>query len=127
MDLLDLQTGKYFKTFTGSYYERYPETQNDAGVPFDYEFVDTTEWHYQKLLTNLVVNGVATATIKTNNPQRYRDNAFVVLQDGRMYVIIQVIQDTHSANKEAYRVLTDVAGIDYVLRLSEVDNPRGLR
>jgi hypothetical protein len=78
-------------------------------------------------MSNLVVTGQATATIKTSTPILYRDNAFVVLQDGRMYIILSVVQDTHSANREAYRVLTDVAGIDYVMRLQEVDNPRGLR
>lgn len=127
IDLLDIFAGKYFKIFSGTYYEKYPTSPEDVGVPFDYEIVDPTEWHYQKLLQNVVVKDGATATIKSNDPLPFLANSFVVLQDGRMYLILETVQDSQSASREAFRFLADVAGVDYVLRLQEYSNARGLK
>jgi hypothetical protein len=55
------------------------------------------------------------------------DTGYIALQDGTFYSIESVIKDYQSANKEAFRLLADVAGVEYVIRLVSQSNPFNLR
>ncbi len=125
-DLLDLLHGKVNYTFTGVHYSRRPDTPDqEGGGIFDYEYVDPTEWHYQKLFGNLINNDGATTTIKTNDDLdiKVSQKQYVILQDEKLYRIISVMKDYQSESKQTFRFLKEAPEIDYIIRLVEVDNP----
>lgn len=126
-DLLDLLHGKVNYTFTGVHYSRRPDTPDqEGGGIFDYEYVDPTEWHYQKLLGNLINSDGATATIKTNDDMQWKPGEFIVLQDDKLYTIVSVMKDYQSESKQTFRFLKEAPEIDYVVRLVEVENSWGI-
>jgi hypothetical protein len=126
MDFLDLLNGKFDKTLEGAWYLKNQPNINDSGKPFDYEIIDGNSRSYQMLFGN--VQGASNiATIKTNEPYEWRENTFVVLQDGKLYSIESIREDLGKVDKEAYRLLKDVVGVEYVLRLIEIDNPYNLK
>ncbi len=127
-DLLTILTGKAEKTFTGTFYEAKPKpTQlNNYGIAFDYEIVDNYDKAFNTVIGNLSNSEYKGITIKTNDPLEWRINSFVALQEGGLYAIEGMRQDNGRASKEAFRMFTEVAGVEYVLRLIEVDNPMRL-
>jgi hypothetical protein len=136
MDYLDLMQGKYFQLQCGKYYKKIPAAQipsNDTiqdpdtvGVPFDYETLDPTEWHYKQLLQNLIEAQAATVTIKTKARLDWRNNGFISAMDGHLYKIISVTEDVRSATHEARALFAVPVGAEYVIRLVEIDNPWGI-
>lgn len=128
IDLLTIFDGRYFQTETGTYYEEFPQTPDTVGVPFDYEHINPQEKRYQMLFGNVSNNeGIITA-IKTKDPLKWNiDTGYIALQDGTFYSIESVMKDYQSANKEAFRLLADVAGVEYVIRLVSQSNPFNLR
>ena len=126
IDLLTILQGKYDKTLEGTWYQKNQPTAQDAGQPFDYEIADPKSRAYQMMFSNMEGSANILAT-KTNDPYEWKEKTFVVLQDGKLYIIESIREDMEEVNKEAYRVLKDVVGIEYVLRLLEVDNPYKLK
>jgi hypothetical protein len=100
-----------------------PET---VGIPFDYETLDPTEWHYKQLLQNLIDTEAASVTIKTKTALDWRNNGFIVTMDGRLYRIISVTEDIRATSVEARAIFAVPVGTVYLLRLIEIDNPWGL-
>lgn len=126
IDLLTILQGKYDKTLEGTWYQKNQPTVQDAGQPFDYEIIDPRSRAYQMMFSN--IEGTAgVMTIKTNDPYEWKEKTFVVLQDERLYIIESIREDLGKVDKEAYRLLKDVVGVEYALRLIEVDNPYGLK
>lgn len=121
-DALDLMRGKAAFTFTGSHYKALPGAQNDEHADFDYEYVDPTEWHFQKLFGNLINNDGATTTIRSNDDLDWRVGEYAELQDGKLYRVNNVMKDYQTGSREVYRFLKDAPQVDFVLRLVEVDN-----
>lgn len=126
-DLLDLYIGKFNQTAQASYYAKMPNNHTDNGITFDYEYVDRTAYRYQKLFSNVTVNNAASTSIKTRDSLDYKINGYVVLNDGKMYVISAVMKDYSPVSKQAFRGLGAVAGCEYVLDLIEKGNPWGLK
>lgn len=122
-DLLDLLQGRVDKVFAGSWYPRRPNAPDAEHADFDYEMVDPTEWHYQKLLGNIINNDGASVTIKTNDDMDWEVDNFVALQDGRYYSVISCQKDYQSASREVFRFLKDAPQTEFVLRLVEVQDP----
>ena len=122
-DLLDLLQGKTDKVFTGTWYPKRPNNVYDEHADFDYEMVDPTERHYQTLLGNVINNDGATLTIKTNDDMGWKVGQFAALQDGNFYNVLSCSIDYQSASREAFRFLKDAVGVEFVLRLLQVDNP----
>ena len=124
-DFLDLLNGKFDKTLEGTWYQKNQPT-TEGGLLFDYEIIDGKSKSYQMLFGN--VEGTSNiTTIKTNDPYEWRENTFVVLQDGKLYTIESIREDLGKVDKEAFRLLKDVVGVEYVLRLLEIDNPYNLK
>lgn len=123
-DLLTILQGRATQTETGTYYEEFPSEPSVAGVPFDYEHINPQERRYQMLFGNVSNNeGIITA-IKTKDPLKWNiDTGYIALQDGTFYSIESVMKDYQSANKEAFRLLADVTGVEYVIRLVSQANP----
>lgn len=126
-DLLDLLLGRYEYVFTGTHFSGRPASKDSEGAVFDYEMVDPTEWHYQKLFGNILNNDGATTTIRSNDDMGWKIGHYVALQDDRLYKIVNALKDYQSANKEVFRFLKDAPQIDFVVRLVEVDNPWGVQ
>jgi predicted phosphatase len=126
LDFLDIINGKIDKTLEGTWYQKNQPSPQDAGQPFDYEIIDPKSRSYQMLIGNLSGTGNV-LVIKTNDPYEWKEKTFVALQDERLYIIESIREDLENVNKEAFRLLKDVIGIEYILRLIEVDNPYGLK
>lgn len=137
MDFLDIMEGKYAKTHTGRYFERLPDTVTypatiediynlSEGQDFDYEVVDPTAWRYKTLISNLEDTQAADATIKTCEALVWKVKKHVVLDTGRLMLIISVTEDVSAVEREAARLMPVPIGTEYILRLIEVENPWGL-
>ena len=122
-DLLDILHGRQKFVFTGSYYSILPNALEDEHALFDYEHIDPAEWHYQKLLGNVINSDGATTTIKSNDDMNWKIDKYVVLQDMKLYKIVNIMKEYTSSNKEVFRFLKDAPEINYVIRLQEMDNP----
>ncbi len=127
LDILDLLNARENQVFSGTYYDGMPKTAQDSGITFDYEYVDPTAWHYQSLFSQVIVKDSTSSAIKTKMDLHYKVGAYIATQDGRFYEIIAVQQDYQSASKNAFRNLAQVAGVEFVIRMSEKSNPWGLR
>lgn len=128
MDVLDMLIPHQNEVCTGTYYTRLPNTPDDNGIPFSYENVDTTEWHYQQLFANVPVKDATSAAVKTREDYKWRVGGYIATQDGRFYTIIAVQQDYKSvASEQAFRTLSTVPGVDFVIRMTEKENPWGLK
>lgn len=121
-DALDLMRGKAAFTFTGSHYKTLPGAPDDDHADFDYEYVDPTEWHYQKLFGNMLNNDGATTTIRSNDDLGWKIGQYVELQDEKLYKVENVMKDYQTGSREVFRFLKDAPQIDYVVRLLEVDD-----
>lgn len=136
MDYLDLMQGKFYQLETGKYYKKLPTARvpektirqdpDTVGIPFDYETLDPTEWHYKQLLQNIIDAQGATVTIKTKSALEWRNNGYIVAMSGTLYRIISVTEDVRAASAEARALFAVPVGTDYVIRLVEVDNPWGI-
>lgn len=136
MDILDIYEGRYYKTHSGTYYQRLPaptlyttalDLYNlEAGTFFDYEVVDPASWEYRNLIGNLVETEAVSTTIKTCEQLEFKPNEFIVLDTGKLFKIYSITEDTSAASREAARLLPIPIGTEYVLRLIEIENPRGI-
>ena len=126
MDLLDLTTPHAREVCNGTYYDSIPKDVNVTGQPFGYEYVDPTSWHYQQLFSNVKVSEATTAAIKSKTPLKWRVGGYVRTQDGRFYTIIAVQQDYNAAPRQAFRIFGNAAGVEYVVRMTECDEPWGI-
>lgn len=134
MDILDILEGKYYKTHSGTYYKKLPETarfdtpeslyKSEVGVWFDYEIIDPSSWQYRNLLGNLIERDASFTTIKTCEALDFRAGEFIVADTCKLYQIYSVTEDTSAASREAARLLPIPIGTEYLLRLVEVENPR---
>ncbi len=125
-DLLSLLQGKGDKTLTGSYYADIPLKHTSVSQPFDYEILEPSSRAYQMLIGNIEGHSNIIA-IKTNDPYNYQPKEHIVLQDGKLYVIESIREDISKASKEAFRNFKEIVGVEYILRLIEVENPYGLK
>ena len=128
MDFIDIQEGRFNQTYTGKYYALIPYLVEKAppAVLFDYEYVDKETRAYKHILQNVTDDEAADLTIKTREQIPFKARQHVSLEDGRLFAIISVGIDRSSASKEAARLSPLPLGSDIILRLVEVENPRGL-
>lgn len=126
MDVLSILIPHPEQVCTGTYYEKLPNNPADNGISFDYENIDMTEWHYQQLFANVPVKNATSAAIKTKEPMEWKVGSYIATQDGRFYSIIAVQQDYKKASDQAFRFLSLVPGVEYVIRLTQKENPWGL-
>ena len=131
MDFLDIMQGRLFNTYAGKYYEKLPDAtldeEQDAAFQFDYEYIDMTSKTYKHLISNLTECDGVTSAIKTNEQLKWRVGGFVILTDGRLCTIVSVNEDRTNASQEAGRLLAIPLGTEYILRLTEYENPRGIK
>ena len=132
MDYIDVLEGRFYQTYTGKYYERMAQPvkiedkgelyKRETAKIFDYEHVDVISCHYKQLLFNLIDTDGRNTVIKTKEPLSFRVGSFVILSDGKTYVIREVREDTREANRESARLMIIPCGIFRLLVLSEQEN-----
>lgn len=126
-DFLDLITNKVEEVLTATYYERRPITPNDAGTKFAYDIVDEPRSAYGNIL-NAVNTVVSYQTIKTNDLCGFKVKGYCATQEGGLWQIQEI--ETHlvsKKNKQALRIVKKSIETVYVLRMTKVDNPWGLK
>lgn len=133
MDFIDILRGRFYATYSGKYFYKLPSPVNitreedlykiESAKPFEYEYVDATSWQYKQLLANLVECEGATTAIKTTTPHEWKNGAFVILQDGRLFVIRSVTRDERESNVENARFMMIPRVTSYVIGLVERENP----
>ena len=134
MDFLDILQGRYNQTQTGMFYKNIPENTpaedgvaRDAAIPFDYEYIDVESRAYKQLISNLTDETAGTTAIKTKEALQWQRGRYVVLMDGGLYRIVGVDTDRTKARREALALFPYPINNEYILRLVEIDNPRGIR
>ncbi len=127
MDLLTLLTPHARDVCSGKFYEKMPMTPTDSGQVFTYEYIDPTSWHYNQLFQNVKVSESASAAIKTKTPLPWKVGSYLRTQDGVFYYILSVQRDYNAAPRQAFRMFAEPAGVEYVLRLAEREEPWGVQ
>ena len=97
----------------------------NGGTRFSYEQIDPKSRVFQMLFGNVDGSDVCTTAIKTKRRLGYKVRDVLVLQDGTAYSVASVAVDygANAKNAQAFRYRPNPPGIDYVLRLIEIDNP----
>ena len=126
LDLISLLQGKYEKALVGTYYKELPLSSENVGVKFDYEITEQCESKNQMLLGNIASQSKS-VTVKTNDSLDFKVKGYVALDDGSFYVIESIKENTEKANAEALRLLNSAVCTEYELKLTEHDNPWGLK
>ena len=125
-DLISLLQGKYEKVCTGTYYSELPLTVESAGIKFNYEITEQCESKNQMLLGNIAAQSKS-VTVKTNDLLDFKINGYVALDGGSFYVIESIKENKEQATTEALRTLSSSVCTEYELKLTEHDNPWGLK
>lgn len=127
MDWLDIANPKARFTASATYYEETVDDPSDGGQKFQYEYVNPFSNTYRRLFGNIQsTEGEGECTIRTDNQVKFKTSAYVILQDGRTFQIVQVEQDFAPASKQAMRILAVPASVQYVIRMVRVPNPWGV-
>lgn len=125
MDIRDfLNPAKAKFPFMGSYYESKQEEElKKGGLRFRYKHENPNSATYRKLFSNVLGAEAKDAAIRTNTQLNFKANSIVILQDGTAYRISEMLKDYNSAPQEVFRISNHSAAIEYVLRLTEYENP----
>ena len=126
-DILDLLNTSTDEVLTGTYYAVIPKTTSDSGVSFQYDIVNENDKSYAKLLDTITTE-MTTCTIKTNDNCGFKINGYIATQDDCFWQITGVVKHLVNKNtKQALRLLKETAETDYIIRLIQIPNPRGLK
>lgn len=126
-DFLSFTNLKDEEVLTGRYYKRRPVTPQDESKEFSYDIVDESDRTYTKILDNLQTE-LSLLTIKTNDMCGFKAKGYVSTQDEKLWQIQGIIKRiVRPENKQALRILKETNETEYVLRMTEVYNPWGLK
>ena len=125
-DYLSLIKNDEEEVLEGKYYARRPVLPADVGLEFSYDIVNESDRTYAKLLDNLQTE-TSLLTIKTNDAKGFKVKGYIVTQDERLWQIQGIIVKRMTENRQALRILKETNETEYVLRLTEVANPWGLK
>lgn len=122
-DSLDLFTPRSRFTATGKYWAERPDSADDGGTAFHYEYVDTASRTYRRLFANIQSFEAGEVAIRTNDMLPFSNKGYFMTADGDLYRIIQVQKDFQTAPKQAMRMLGTPLGTEYVIRATREPNP----
>ncbi len=126
-DYLDLLAPKGEEVLHGTYYDRRPITPQTSGVRFAYDIIDEPRSSYTNLLGTLNTT-ISYQTIKTNDLCGFKIKGYCVTQDGGLWQIQEIVKRLVSKKtKQALRIMNNTIDTEYVLRMTEVDNPWELK
>lgn len=123
IDVRAMILGKKDKTSKGKYYKKVGKT-GEGGISIDYAYADMRQKAFRMLFDNIENSESRTVAISTPAIHPFKVGEYILLSDGSLYQIIAIAEDTSKVkSKQAFRHMANVAGVDAVIRLVEVDNP----
>lgn len=122
-DLLSLLQGKGEKTLTGTYY---PKATATDSATFDYEIIEGNSKRYEMIIGNLRAEGNS-LVISTRDNIEWKIKSYVVLENGKMYIIESIREDLQNVEKNTYRLHNNSYDMDFVISLIETENVWGLK
>ena len=125
-DTLDLMNPKARFTATANYYKETFDDPSDGAQQFNYEYVNPFSNTYRRLFSN-IQTAAGEVAIRTTDQLNFVVGGFVITQDGKAFSVLQVEKDYQAANKQVMRLFGTPVSVEYVLRLTEVENPWGIR
>ncbi len=126
-DSLDLFTPRSRFTATGKFWAERPDSADEGGTAFHYEYVDTASRTYRRLFANIQSFEAGEVAIRTNDLLPFTNKGYFMTADGDLYRIIQVQKDYQAASKQALRLFGTPIGTEFVIRAVNVLNPWGVR
>lgn len=126
-DILSLLNTNAEEVLSGTYYNVIPKTNLDGGEPFQYDIVNDSDKSYASVLGTIKTEQTM-CTIKTNDDCGFKVNGYIATQDGGFWQISGIVKHLVNKNsKQALRLLKETAETEYIMRLIEIPNPRGLK
>ena len=125
-DTLDLMNPKTRFTATASYYKETFDDPSDGAQQFNYEYVNPHSNTYRRLFANIQITSGEVA-IRTTDQLNFIVGGIVVTQDGQTFSVLQVEKDYQAANKQVMRLFGTPVSVEYVLRLTALENPWGVK
>lgn len=126
-DALDILNPRNKFTAEGKFWTERPDTADQAGQTFTFEYVDTFSKTFRRLFGNIQSFEAGEVAIRTNDTLDYSPNGYFMTQDGMLFRIIQVMKDYQASSKQALRFLGTPLGTEYVIRAVAVPNPWGAK
>lgn len=128
VDALDILNPREKFSAEGTYWDSRPDSVAQSGSKkFNYEFVSPYSKSYRVAFGNMQNFEAGETAIRTNDDVGYKNGGFVMLQDGKLYTIIQITTDYQAASKQALRFLGVPLGTEFILRMVNVPNPWGAK
>lgn len=121
-DILDLLNPKPRFPATGKYYKERPLSPDDGAEQFNYGYVSVYSNTFRRLFGNVQGNEKQTV-IRTDDQCDFKNQGFIITQDGEAFEILQVEKDYQAAPTQAMRLFGTPVSTEYVIRLIGVDNP----
>ena len=126
-DSLDLFTPRSRFTATGKFWTERPDSADEGGTAFNYEYVDTSTRAYRRLFSNMQSFEAGEVAIRTNDLLPWKAKCYFMTADGALYRILEVQKDRRAAPKQAMRLLGTPLGTEFVIRAVNVENPWGAK
>lgn len=121
-DILDLLNPKSKFPCSGKYYKERLLSPDDGAEQFNYGYVSVYSNTYRRLYANIQGTDGQTV-IRTDDQCKFKVHGFIVTQDGKAFEILQVEKDYQAAHEQVMRLFGTPVSTEYVLRLTEIDNP----
>lgn len=122
-DALDILNPRGRYTAEGTYWTERPDSANEGGMKFNYEWVDPMSKAYRVLYGTVQSVEAGETAIRTNDNLGFSSGGFVMTADGQLFQVIQVSKDFSSVPKQALRLFGTPIMTEFVLRLVTVPNP----
>lgn len=126
-DSLDLFTPRSRFTATGKYWSERPDSADEGGMGFNYEYVDAASRTYRRLFGNMQSFEAGEVAIRTNDLLPFGNKGYFMTADGDLYRIVEVQKDFQAAPKQALRMLGTPLGTQYVIRAVRESNAWGVK
>lgn len=126
-DSLDLFTPRSRFTATGKFWPDRPDSADEGGKAFNYEYVDPSSRSYRRLFGTMQAFDAGEIVIRSNDLLPWDAEKYFMTADGALYRVLQAQKDYSVAPKQAMRTLGTPLGTQYVIRGVRVDNPWGAK
>ena len=126
-DSLDLFTPRSRFTATGKFWTERPDSADEGGTAFNYEYVEPSSRSYRRLFGSMQTFDADEIAIRSNDILPWDAEKYFMTADGALYRVLQAQKDYTDAPKQAMRLLGTPIGTQYVIRGVRIDNPWGAK
>lgn len=126
-DSLDLFTPRSRFTAAGKFWTERPDSADEGGMAFNYEYVEPSSRSYRRLFGTMQTFDADEIAIRSNDILPWDAEKYFMTADGALYRVLQALKDYTDAPKQAMRLLGTPIGTQYVIRGVRIDNPWGAK